>query len=558
MPPAAESLEAQKIIIIHPGSLYLRIGRASDLNCYRILHVIARRRKVGGKFHRDSVLPMQIEKSKEVISEMEEWRLNVSHTLQACLQSDGKKRYATPPQQISAFNRRSHPVPVQEPRFQFLQTTADFIVGDDVLSLDPKDPWNIHFPWRRGDFNLHKNVGGSLTAVISDLQQIWLSVLQCILGISANELPNYKAVLVVPDIYNRTNLKELTNLLLNKMKFSACFLIQDSVAGTFGAGLAYACVVDVGDQKTSISCVDDGISQPATRVRLPFGGADITQCYYWLLKKCGFPFKECNDTVQRDAMLLHSLKETNCHLDLNLCGSIERYFKIYPCNQLPLQYTIQCGDESLVAPLSVFHPELLGITGRKKAQAIIQKTSAINPDPEDPFDAEYLRETGRRGAKEQIEQSMNDASGMNTGEPNEEEMVVEPELEKENKSKEFILPPGQMIGLDTAILQSIERCPNDEMKRKMYSCILIIGGGLKFTGIDKWLQNRIAMQTPYAYRSETLDIITSPKDMDSANTAWKGAAIISCLDSAPELWITSTEWQKHGLKVLREKAMFMW
>lgn len=153
---------------------------------------------------------------------------------------------------------------------------------------------------------------------------------------------------------------------------------------------------------------------------------------------------------------------------------------------------------------------------------------------------------------------MTDASGIKTEEPNEEEMVVEPELERENKPKEFILPAGQMIGLDTAILQSIERCPNDEMKRKMYSCILIIGSGMKFTGIEKWLQNRIAMQTPYAFRSETLDIVTSPKDMDSANTAWKGAAIISCLDSAPELSISASEWQKHGLKILREKAMFMW
>jgi actin-related protein len=35
--------------------------------------------------------------------------------------------------------------------------------------------------------------------------------------------------------------------------------------------------VDVGDQKTSISCVEDGISHPATRVHLNYGGADVTQ-----------------------------------------------------------------------------------------------------------------------------------------------------------------------------------------------------------------------------------------------------------------------------------------
>lgn len=45
------------IIIIHPGSLNLRIGRASDVNPHRILNAIARRRKPHGKIYRDTVLP---------------------------------------------------------------------------------------------------------------------------------------------------------------------------------------------------------------------------------------------------------------------------------------------------------------------------------------------------------------------------------------------------------------------------------------------------------------------------------------------------------------------
>lgn len=76
----------------------------------------------------------------------------------------------------------------------------------------------------------------------------------------------YKVVLIVPDIYNRGHLRELMNLLLLKMGFGSCFLVQDHTAATFGAGLGYACVVDVGDQKTSVSCVEDGISHPSTRV----------------------------------------------------------------------------------------------------------------------------------------------------------------------------------------------------------------------------------------------------------------------------------------------------
>lgn len=41
-------------------------------------------------------------------------------------------------------------------------------------------------------------------------------------------------------------------------------------------------------------------------------------------------------------------------------------------------------------------------------------------------------------------------------------------------------------------------------------------------------------------------------------TAWKGAAIMSCLESAQELWIQNTEWEKIGVKILREKAPFIW
>lgn len=59
---------------------------------------------------------------------------------------------------------------------------------------------------------------------------------------------------------------------------------------------------------------------------------------------------------------------------------------------------------------------------------------------------------------------------------------------------------------------------NDELKRKMYGCILVVGGGMKFIGIGKWLQNRVGLQIPYLFRSEHLDIVTSPKEMDPAMT----------------------------------------
>lgn len=47
----------KNIIIIHPGSLYVRMGRASDLNPVTILHGIARKQRPGGIIYNDTLLP---------------------------------------------------------------------------------------------------------------------------------------------------------------------------------------------------------------------------------------------------------------------------------------------------------------------------------------------------------------------------------------------------------------------------------------------------------------------------------------------------------------------
>lgn len=50
------------------------------------------------------------------------------------------------------------------------------------------------------------------------------------------------------------------------------------------------------------------------------------------------------------------------------------------------------GDECVVAPLSLFYPELFSITGIKTS--LTQKRST--GDSEDPFDDHFIRETGVR------------------------------------------------------------------------------------------------------------------------------------------------------------------
>lgn len=66
----------------------------------------------------------------------------------------------------------------------------------------------------------------------------------------------------------------------------------------------------------------------------------------------------------------------------------------------------------------------------------------------------------RRGAREQLDQSQVEGTGVISTENVEEDIVVDTlEAEqRDTKDREFVVPGGQIIGLDQAVLQSIERC----------------------------------------------------------------------------------------------------
>ena len=99
--------------------------------------------------------------------------------------------------------------------------------------------------------------------------------------------------------------------------------------------------MDVGEEKTSVSCVEDGISHRNTRVRMDYGGGDITQTFLWLLQKCAFPYKACDPSNRLDALLLDQLKRDFCHVNLDVCGSQEKTFSVRKPNMPVENYTIQ-------------------------------------------------------------------------------------------------------------------------------------------------------------------------------------------------------------------------
>lgn len=613
--PPSQPVEAPKIIIIHPGSQNLRIGRAGDLNPLTMLHAIAYRRTraqqgVDHGPHHDPLLPaLNDTNAARLQVEFEEQRLAVSRILQQYVVDEQNRfRVATPPQQLAHFNRSSVAEEVQTPNgeeededYRFdqemdrsLQPPAE-LYDEQILRLNAAEAHNydIHFPIQRGELNVHTERGGSLQATLSHLERIWCHALEQKLAIPKRELGTYSAVLVVNDVYVRRHLREGMTLLLQRLGFQRCFLVQDSVAATYGAGLGYGCVIDIGAQKTSISCIEDGISQLDARVRLNYGGGDIDQVLLMLLRKCGFPYRECNvQDSYADARLLDELKERFCHLNANVCGAQEKHFTLRRQSGQWVRYALQVGDEVIMAPLALFHTELFNIIGKPGNSVLTQQSAQDQYDCEDCFDAEYLRETARRNGVRAGDLSLL-ATGSKAAQlpitADDEELIVvdqdETTVSSNSNSQQqqltaaqqqsltpqqqqpasgtctagkpssswYYNPNGQVVPLDQAVIRSIGRCVSYETRRKMFGTILLVGSTAKMRGLALWLEQRLRQQVPFG-----LEVNVFTKGMDVGMVAWKGAAIMSVLESARELWITQREWQRYGLRILRERSPFLW
>ncbi|XP_064474750.1 actin-related protein 8-like isoform X2 [Ornithodoros turicata] len=523
-----EPIQATAIVIIHPGSMTLRIGRASDSYPHSIPHVIARPcTNLTVLPHVDPILVPQVETEPETIATIEEGCEVVGNLLASCLTSEGRVRYTFPTDKIHLYNQHAKPNVLAgscDLHWTKRSHPHDYIVGEEVLHLNPSDRYHVHWPIRRGHLNLHPGVGGSLTAVMADLEAIWGTAIQQYLDIPLKDLKHYRALLIIPDVYTREHVREMIKVILFQLGFAACFVHLESVCATFGAGLSYACVVDVGDQKTSVCCVEDGISCRATRLVMEYGGADITHLFHYLLLKNGFPYTECNYENFPDAMLLQELKESMCHVNLDICGARERSFQVKHPSKPLIEYKIKVGDECLIAPLALFRPDILGLTGPKQV-----RVQHRNPgDPEDPHDENYLIQTQRRGAREVVDgsQASDAASQLDDSQMGQagldDDDVVAPEAASVASSATMRDNDGefqcdQLLGIDQAIIQCVDRCDSDDLKRKMFSCILVVGGGSMFPGIHTWLQNRLSVQIPIMYRAEQIDIITRPKAVYSSD-----------------------------------------
>jgi len=565
------SSSANRTMVIHPGSLNLRIGRAWDPRPCVVPHVVAWRKKKSDVVEDVASLPPAdgYRHGEDVnVDDVDKvTRPFLQGSLKALCGPESRMK-------VSKLNSTIEVVRFEVDTKDFaMRNESDapkFLVADEALDISStgNDPLDYDLIWPIRNGKLHVTAQRSLTAVLSDIETIWTETLRQKFEISKAQLHQYRCILVVADIYNRNHVKQLINMLLVHMNFSSVIIHQESVCATYGCGVSSAVVIDVGHQKTSVSCVDDGISLDLTRITFDFGGDDVTRMFHKLLLKSGFPKKSCDLRKTSDKLVMDDLKQKHCTLYPN--GVKVERIDFSDTHKYHIFYT---ASEVIQAPLSFFYPSLHGVT---PATFGVRYASVNQGDSEDPHDENYLLATKPK---------YSDASCKKTQKQHEKPL---------HDSAASAESRAAVKRLEEAIVWSISQC-NDadrEVKRRCVSSFLLVGGGLgNFTNVERVLASKLRDEVMLQYSSISrggggvdgcgddehdvddedhktmkmllskdlyMRVVTRPKDLDPAMIVWKGASVMSCLDTAQELWIEQSEWKQHGLKVLRERCAFVW
>ncbi|PVU94093.1 hypothetical protein BB561_002787 [Smittium simulii] len=135
--------------------------------------------------------------------------------------------------------------------------------GEEALKLVNSYNYAIRMPFQRGAFNVEDY--SNIEDILGDINELWSLAIEDTLNLSRKDFKNYYVVLAIPDLFIKSHVECLIRVLLEYMDFGAILVHQNSVLVAFGAGISNACVIDVGAQKTSIACVEDGYCLPDSR-----------------------------------------------------------------------------------------------------------------------------------------------------------------------------------------------------------------------------------------------------------------------------------------------------
>jgi actin-related protein 8 len=386
----ASRTDISKLIVIHPGSQNLRIGLGSDALPKTIPMVIARKWKEseceedGGepspkRLKLEGAVPADALPEKWFGEDFADQYMAMSSELRTRMRSNKRRVLPNSKDLVINYNRRTPPDIISEhndmDRIDWTELPADsskapdFFAGHAALRIPEKSKprYKLFWPIRNGTFNEKDYVDRN--QIYHDLSKILEEAFKNQLGIkSMKDLINYKCVFIIPDLYERQYVTMILDILIRDLGVGKVCLQQESLSASFGAGYGVTCVVDIGAQKTSICCVDEGLCVEESRVNLKMGGSDITETFIKMMLYGHFPYADMNLKRRYDFVLAEELKQKFCSMDESSVTVQTWDFHLRASGQDTRKYTFKTYDETMLSvmvrrPLPGFNRIILTKTG---------------------------------------------------------------------------------------------------------------------------------------------------------------------------------------------------
>ena len=507
----------------------------------------------------------------------------------------------TPPETIGEHNDplRIDWTEISEPAANI--KAPDYYTGLEALRIpESSNPrYKLFWPLRHGwfnekDYDKKKSLFDDILVIIEEAIKQQLNLRK------RREWGQYGCVFVIPDLYEKQYVVQMLEMVMRDLGFARVAFIQESLAATFGAGYSNACIVDIGAQKTSICCVEEGMCIEGSRVNIKYGGADVTELFMKMMLFDHFPYQEINLNRRYDFLLAEEIKTKFCTMDEGTISVQAFSFHLRAPNQDTRKYEFKTYDETLLAPQSYFEPSMFDhsekLMGRR---SLIESSKDLyDGSPNDPVSAaqqeiiESLAPTVRDNqasftngeaslqaptvstpAKQisnpfvfgRLHEPENSALSHNGTPAPEGDGTPGPAWEgpatftfshpKGPAMRDDVLP---VVPLDTAIFTAITHgARGDERKmRDLLGSIMVIGGGSLIPGFYAFLEEKLKEAKP-GYAKDIL-IGFAPRDLDPQGVVWKGASILCKLSIIEECWIGKIEYDRLGSRVMVYKCLWNW
>lgn len=513
-------------IVFHPGSEVMRIGRATDGAPHTIPMVIAvpNHDERSGEY---PILPRRLESDDgefEFGEAFDAVKSVVTKDFKARMRYYKRRMLPNSRESAASFNEKQKPEAVPEgydpSKKVWIEKddpdlkTRQYIAGNEALKLPINESfqdWRLRFPIVNGGFNQSPADYLSPQELLGDLHHIMVEALKTIGIDSKEELANLKCLFVIPDLYDKVYVESWVELLFNSVGFGRVGIIQEAVAATFGAGVSCACVVDVGAEKTSISCVDEGMIINDSRVKLDYGGKHITEAFTKMLLQQEFPYRDINLANHNDDWELadNLKKEYGTFDDADIAVQLYNFYKRKPGQQTE-KYHFKVYDEVMLAPLGLFYPELFEIPSDSRSRLLFPESmDQYSGEPNDPYSKAHENLVSKSAFSDTADEKLLVKLVEDKLSFKQANVYAKPRAPRTLSAEEVQKP--LTTPLDKAIIESITNAgiATDFGKaQKLYDNLLIVGGGLaKFPGFDLLLNDRISIWRPKYLSSSTLDEI---------------------------------------------------